>query len=251
MTPGRFITDHPYLGAAGFLAIVVCVVLGMGAINGILHAEPLIQVALVDSVLAGFGILVLLRLSWGEKAGYTRGIRWWDLFLFIPPVAVALLPLANGIPTTAPLTLAAFAALTLLVGFAEELWFRGLILTSLLPVGIVRATLVSAVCFALPHLLNVLGGIWDPAFTVVDTIAALGLGVTFAALRVRTGSIWPLVGVHALFDFTSIVAIGGIEVQARSLPLLVSSVVVGAVFVAYGLFLLRGTGNPVPEPEAT
>jgi len=75
MTTGRFITGHPYFGAAGFLAIVICVVLGAGAINGILHAEPLIQVALVDSVLAGSGVLLLLGLSWREKAGYTSWIR--------------------------------------------------------------------------------------------------------------------------------------------------------------------------------
>jgi hypothetical protein len=106
-------------------------------------------------------------------------------------------------------------------------------------------------CFALPHLLNVLGGTWDPAFTVVDTVAAFGLGFTFAALRIRSGSIWPLVGIHALFDFTSIVAIGGVEVHAQSLPLLVSSVAIGTAFVVYGLFLLRGTGKPVPEKAAT
>ena len=246
MTPGHFTTAHPYLTAAGFLAIVVCVVLGVGAANEILLTGPLVQVALVDLVLACAGILVLLYLSWWEKAGYRSWIRKRDLLLFIPPVAIALVPFANGIPATAPLTIVAFAALTLLVGFAEELWFRGLILSSLLPVGIVRATAISAVCFALPHLLNVLGGTWDPAFTVVDTVAAFGLGFTFAALRVRTGSIWPLVGVHALFDFTSIVAIGGVVVHGQSLPLMVTSVIVGAAFVAYGLFLLQDRKGPVP-----
>jgi hypothetical protein len=251
MTPGRFITGHPYLSAAGFLAIVVCVVLGIGATNAILHAGPLVQVALVDSVLACAGILVLVRLSWWEKAGYTSWIRWRDVPLFIPLIAVALLSFTSGIPKTAPLILFAVAGLTLVVGFAEELWFRGLILTALFPVGVLRATAISAVCFALPHLLNVLGGTWDPAFTVVDTIAAFGLGFTFAALRIRSGSIWPLVGVHALFDFTSIVAIGGVEVHAQSLPLLVSSVAVGAAFVVYGLFLLQGTRKPEPEQAAT
>jgi len=249
MTPGRFIASHPYQSAAGFLVILVCIVLGTGAVNAILLEGPLVQVPLVDSVLACTGILVLMRLSWWEKAGYTSWIRWRDVPFFIPPIAVALLSLTSGIPKTAPLTLFAFAALTFVVGFAEELWFRGLILSSLLPVGILRAAAISAVCFALPHLLNVLGGTWDPAFTVVDTVAAFGLGFTFAALRIRTGSIWPLVGVHALFDFTSIVAIGGVEVHAQSLPLLVTSVAVGGAFVTYGLFLLRGTRDPVPVQE--
>ena len=151
---------------------------------------------------------------------------------------------------TAPVIILAFAALTLVVGFAEETYFRGLILTSLLPTGVIRAALISSFFFAAPHLLNNLGGTWDPAFTVVDSIAAFGLGITFVALRLRAGSIWPLVGIHTLFDFTSLVALGGVEVHAQSLQLLVSSVIVGMAFVAYGLFLLRGVKNNVPEQPA-
>jgi len=250
MTPEHFTADHPYLSAAGFLAIVVCVVLGIGAINEHFLMGSLVQVALVDSVLALTGIIVLWRLSWWEKAGYTSWIRIRDLPLFILPCAVALLSLTGGIQAAAPLTLLAFAALTLIVGFAEEAWFRGLILTALLPAGIFRAAVISAVCFAAPHLLNMLGGTWDPAFTAVDTVAAFGLGLTFAALRLRTGSIWPLVGVHALFDFTSLAAIGGVEIHAQSIQILVSSVTVGIVFAAYGIFLLRGIHKTPPEMQA-
>jgi hypothetical protein len=146
---------------------------------------------------------------------------------------------------TAPLVILAFAALTLLVGFAEETFFRGLILTALLPAGTTGAVVLSSFFFAAPHLLNVIGGTWDPAFTIVDSIAAFGLGITFAAIRLRTGSIWPLVGIHALFDFTSLVALGGMEVPAQSPQVLLASVVVGIVFVLYGLFLIRKEWSPV------
>ena len=112
---------------------------------------------------------------------------------------------------------AAFAALTLIVGFAEETFFRGLILTTLLPTGAIRAVILSSLLFAAPHLLNIIGGLWDPAFTLVDSIAAFGLGITFAAIRLRTGSIWPVIGIHAFFDFTSLVSLGGITVTAQSL----------------------------------
>jgi hypothetical protein len=61
----------------------------------------------------------------------------------------------------------------------------------------------------------------------------------------RTGSIWPLVGIHALFDFTSLVALGGVEVPAQSPQVLLASVVVGIVFVLYGLFLIRKEWSPV------
>ncbi len=251
MKTGRFTAQYPYLSAAGFLVIVVCMVLGIGAINEVFLMGSLVQVAVVDSVLALTGIFLVARLGWWERAGYTTGIRWADVPLFILPGAVALLSLSGGFQVTAPVTVLAFAALTLVVGFAEETYFRGLILTSLLPTGVIRAAVVSSFLFAAPHLLNSFGGTWDPAFTVVDSIAAFGLGITFAALRIRTGSIWPLVGIHALFDFTSLVALGGVEVHTQSSEVLLSSVIVGMAFVAYGLFLIRGVKNNAPELPAS
>ena len=84
-----------------------------------------------------------------------------------------------------------------------------------------------------------IGGTWDPSFTLVDSVAAFGLGITFAAIRLRTGSIWPLVGIHALFDFTSLISLGGVNVPAQSPQVLLTSVFIGILFVGYGLFLLR------------
>jgi hypothetical protein len=247
MTLAGFAHEHPYRSSFGFLLVVVVVVLAVGLISERLLMGSLVQVAVVDLLLAITGIFLLARLGWWGPAGYTTGIRLSHVPLFILPVAVGLVSVGQGIRVTAPLVLLAFAALTLLVGFAEETFFRGLILTSLLPTGTIRAVALSSFFFAAPHLLNVIGGTWDPAFTIVDSIAAFGLGVTFAAIRLRTGGIWPLVGIHALFDFTSLVALGGVEVPAQSPQVLLGSVVIGIVFVLYGLFLLRNnlsTGTP-------
>jgi len=184
-----------------------------------------------------------MRLNWWGEAGYTAGIGLSQVPLFILPLAIALLSLGQGIQVTAPITILSFAALTLVIGFAEETYFRGLILTTLLPTGTIRAVILSSFLFAAPHLLNIIGGAWDPSFTIVDSIAAFGLGMTFAAIRLRTGSIWPLVGIHALFDFSSLISLGGIEVPAQPPQALLMSVLFGIVFVIYGLFLLRRERN--------
>jgi len=248
MTLSGFAVQHPYRSSFGFLLIVVSVVLTVGLINERFLMGSLVQVAVVDLTLAIIGIVLLARLDWWGKAGFTTGIRLAHIPLFVLPTAVALLSLGEGIRVTAPLAILASAVLTLVVGFAEETWFRGLILTTLLPAGTIRAVVVSSFLFAAPHLLNVIGGTWDPAFTIVDSIAAFGIGITFAAIRLRTGSIWPLVGIHALFDFTSLIALGGVNVSAQSPLTLISSVFIGIVFVLYGLFLIRGendNGTPV------
>jgi hypothetical protein len=235
----NFTMQHPYRSSAVFLLIMLFVILATGMISPVLRMGNLEQLAVGDLILATTGIFLMTRLDWWRKAGYTTGIRLAQFPLFILPLAIALLSLGEGIRVTAPLSILAFAALTLIVGFAEETFFRGLILTSLLPIGTTRAVVLSSFLFAAPHFLNIIGGIWDPTFTVVDSIAAFGLGITFAAIRLRTGSIWPLVGIHAIFDFTSIISLGGIDVPAQSPQVLFSSVFIGIVFIVYGLFLLR------------
>ena len=231
--------EHPYRNSVGLLLIVICVVTALGAIHAIFQLESLVQIAAADLILTLIGILLLTRLGWWEKAGFMTGISPEQIPLFILPFAIALFSLAEGIRVTAPVTVLAFAALAILIGFTEETWFRGLIFNTLLPAGTIGAVVISSFLFAAPHLLNAIGGIWDPVFTVVDAGAAFGIGITFAALRLRTGSIWPLIGLHALFDFTAFVAEGGIEVPAQSTAVLLTSVVIGIVFTLYGLFLLR------------
>ncbi len=234
---------HPYRSSIGFMLIVVAVVISVGMINRLFLMGTLVQLALGDLILAVIGVVLLTRLDWWEKAGYTTGIRLKHAPLIVLPLAFALLSLGTGIQVTAPIAILAFAALTLLIGFAEETFFRGLILTTLLPTGAIRAVVLSSLLFAAPHLLNIIGGLWDPVFTIIDSIAAFGLGITFAAIRIRTGSIWPIAGIHALFDFTSLISLGGITVSAQSPQALVTTLGIGFVFVAYGLFLLRNETN--------
>ena len=150
MTPEPFTTRHPYFSAAGFLFIVVGVVLGVGGLNEFFLMSTLEQVAMGDLVLAIIGILIVIRLRWRVKAGFTKGVRWDDVPLFILPAAVALLSLSEGIRVSSIVTILSFGAVTLVVGFAEETYFRGLILTTLLPMGVIRAAIITL--FSLPHL---------------------------------------------------------------------------------------------------
>lgn len=246
MRLASFTSLHPYRSSIGFLLIAVAVVIGVGMVNRLFLMGTLVQVALGDLILAITGTVLLTRLGWWEKAGYIAGFRLKQTPIVVLPLAFALLSLGTGIRVTAPTAVLAFAGLTLIIGFAEETFFRGLIFTTLLPTGTTRAVILSSALFAAPHLLNIIGGLWDPAFTLVDSIAAFGLGVTFAAIRLRTGSIWPVIGIHAFFDFTSLVSLGGITVTAQSLQSLVTSVCIGILFVAYGLFLLRNKSRGAP-----
>jgi membrane protease YdiL (CAAX protease family) len=86
-------------------------------------------------------------------------------------------------------TFVANAVVTSALGpFAEELFFRGLGVRVLGTLGAVAAIVVSAVVFGLVHGLLV----------ALPTLVVFGLGLAW--LRIRSGSLWPSVFAHALFN---------------------------------------------------
>ena len=89
----------------------------------------------------------------------------------------------------------------LLVGFSEEVMFRSILLAAFRRVlGVWPAVILSSAIFGVIHLLNgfVTG---DFAGAGLQAVAATMSGVGFAAIMVRTGSVWPGAVLHGLWDF--------------------------------------------------
>lgn len=233
----------PYLLAVLVLLLVIAASSLAAILREALGLSLAWQVAIFDFLLIAAGSVLLTRFRWWRSSGFLSWITARDAILFLPVVAIALLSLSEGIAVTGPGQVLRFAVLSLVVGIAEEMIFRGLILDALLPAGITTAVAGSALLFGLPHLLNALGGTWDPVFTLADTIAAVGIGIVFAALRIRTGSIWPLIGLHALIDMSALLATGSLVVGAQSALSLATTVFAGIFLVAYGLLLVRSAGR--------
>ena len=237
---GALILARPYR-AALFFWILFFLFNVMGGIIGFpLLGEPALLVTLAALVTAAGGLFMVWYLGWWQRAGYAFLGRIADLPLYLLPAAVAFLPLFEVTTPTSSGTVAIFVILSLVVALAEETFFRGLILQSLRPAGVLPAVLVSSLLFALPHLLNSLGGMWDPVFTLVDTFAAFGIGIVFSALVLRTGTIWPPIVLHALINAIGFSVLGSLTVPPQSPEQLAATVVAGVVMAAYGLFLLRG-----------
>ncbi len=89
------------------------------------------------------------------------------------------------------------------------------------------------------HLNSLLVG-RDPAFAAVQVVASVLGGIGLAALRLRIGSIWPVIGLHALNDFVQFSAAGDTTVAHASAGLLVAKLAIASVMAIYGLILLRG-----------
>lgn len=230
----------PYPGAVFFLLLFLLLSLFGGVIAGYLTRDP-VMLLTISYLVIGAGTVVLLSgLRWWGKAGFTSLGHRHDIPLYLLPGCIALFSLTEGITATGWSEVALFAVFSFVVAWTEEAFFRGLILQTLLPAGIRTAVIVSALLFGLPHLFNAFGGLWDPLFVVANTVAALGIGITLAALVVRTATIWPPILIHALVNFTALLSLGSLVVPVQTPLQLALTVTAGVVLAGYGLYLIRG-----------
>lgn len=204
----RWIGRHPYWSALIFFAYFQgCFLLLHYLLGAVFKAIrlPFLQTALLGEVLLALVVaLPILALNWWEETGFTRGINGRGVTLCILPFVLVVLPVLLGLPaimgqTTYSMIITTLA-LVILIGFVEEGLCRGLLLRSLLPGGIWPAVLLSSLFFAGLHLANAISGLpWS--YIAGQLLIAFGSGVLFAALRLRTRSIWPSLVLHAAHDF--------------------------------------------------
>jgi uncharacterized protein len=201
-----------------------------------------------------FLLVVVVLMRWGREVGLAQGpqrgtlkVIWpWLLFLALfaasalnaglPPASITLFILAN----------------TMMVGWSEEVMFRGIWLRGLhRSFGIWVAILGSSLIFGAMHVLNVfLTG--DLRGAVLQAAAAFLSGVFLAAVRLRTGSLWTGIVLHGLWDAgTFLVAAGGAAtaMAEAAAPAGVTalgdygSIVMSLPLLLLGLFFLRHAGR--------
>ena len=241
----------PLLLAVGFVVVEQLVLMTTQAVTRSVlpFASPVFSGMFAQIAQIVVLVLVLARFGWTSRAGFNTPSHWKQLHLLWFPALVALFdlgPLAQmHAPTVGLLLLAALYAL--LTGLNEEGQMRGFVLTSLEPLGPLRAAAASAVLFGLVHLNNLLlGGNVGLVALQVPSAALFGFG--YAAVRFRTGTIWPLLVVHALTDMatdlfllspTGSAAFAGGTGTFSPVVLAVVLLTPALLLSLYGLFLLR------------
>ncbi|MGO8949230.1 MAG: lysostaphin resistance A-like protein [Ktedonobacterales bacterium] len=141
-----------------------------------------------------------------------------------------------------------FLVLALTVGFVEESFFRGLSLTALLPRGPWQAVITASVLFGLGHLLNLAAGANLEA-TLLQIVYALAIGLMYAALRLRTLTILPLILLHGLTDFFGFLVYNSPTVSASPSTLaVVVTMVEIVIYTTYCVILMR---KVKPETHGT
>jgi len=196
-----------------------------------------------------FALGILGRLGWLRAAGFNRPAEWRDLYLLWVPALLALFYLASTLVTPAASAgVVIFAVIAaLLTGLDEEARFRGVILQSLSPLGPLAAAALSSLFFALAHFNNLLTHA-PPLIVLAQVVGAFLLGFGFAACRLRTRTLWPLIILHALYDLPADITLFNAS-NARTInatlaaisPLATALVLIipGFILACYGLFLVR------------
>lgn len=253
-----------------FAAVYLALYLGAGWVSGQLFGDSVdadnvfatpqsVFVALALPLVVGSILLAAFVYSVGWfRPLFARqpvGGRWW---MWIAPVAIvaAIVLRFLGIPygdygvSVVLVTLAT----GLLIGFAEEILTRGIVVKMMRDAGHGEwiVMVVSSLIFALLHSANILSGMsfLTVAFTVVYTF---GFGICmYLTLRVTGNLIWPML-VHAMYDPTLFLASGGVDnvnddaAQNTFLTLAAPANIVIMALGLLGLILVRGRALRTPD----
>jgi membrane protease YdiL (CAAX protease family) len=217
------------------------------AIRGIVAAggsswwQYLMPFALV--LVPGLFIAVILsRLHWWRRVGFTPVREWSAPHLLIPLVLVLALPVAGlwarGVMATTALVLALQVGFVLIDIFMEEVTYRGVVLQALSGFSpLVRVTL-AAVLFGFSHLDNLFLPGANEVGVAYQVFEAALIGILFAAVRLRMNTIWPVMAVHAAYDLMLVLAFGHAFPVAPTLPGFVVDTVVNLGLAVVGFSLL-------------
>lgn len=125
-----------------------------------------------------------------------------------------------------------------LVGFVEEMIFRGFLFRAMLKKnGPKAAVIVSAVTFGIGHIVNLLAGM-ATVENLMMVIFAVAWGFVFTMVYYKSGSLLPCILAHAAVDVLSVVAA---ETVWGSWLYIGVTVAVGA---AYSLYLAKRVETP-------
>lgn len=235
MTGAPFAQRHPYWFVALLEVVTIAVYLLVGTVAYFTQLSNNWIYGSASLILSLVAALILTRMGRWKAVGFRWPNRPRDLWYFALPLLPVVITLIVGVEVTSLALLAEFFVITLLIGFAEEAIFRGLMLNALKAHGFWQAALITALLFGLSHALNGLAG-KSMAETAAQIFYAVAFGFAFAALVLKQGILWPLVIVHFLIDFASFLQRPDFIISSDWNVLLV--VGIALIFTLYGVFVM-------------
>ena len=220
---------------------IVIYTVGMGTLRSTFGLDSLWQMlglivfsAAIFLFVKGNGLMEKYGLAgWAKNSG---AMLW-----FIPLWMLSCLNLFSRFQPDYPVPGLIYAAVSMaLVGFAEELIFRGFLFKAMLKDGsVTAAVIVSSVTFGMGHIVNLFTG-HELVDTLNQVVFAVAMGFVFTLVFYKSGSLLPGILAHSIIDVTSVFAS---DEGSRYVDLTVHIVVI-VVSVAYCLYLVKRVQTP-------
>lgn len=219
----------------------------------------LLQQTVADAVVALGGILLALIFGYANK--FYRTEKFWTgvccsgFFIVIYTISGVASVMAEietmGAQAAASRVLPFYRLLiwplcTLMIGIAEETFFRGIVANLFWdkhakdPAGVWTATIYSGMIFGCMHLMNLLGA--EPSGVFSQVVAACALGIAMTAVYYRCRNLWVMILLHAFMDFCGLSSVGifGGSIQSEISGYNIFSTIVGGLpYIIVALVLLR------------
>ncbi len=161
---------------------------------------------------------------------------------FIPFVLLVSVNFWFGVSMHYDLTHQIFAVITMaLVGYVEEILFRGLLFKAIEKDGIKQAIIISAVTFGAGHIINLLTG-HATLDTFLQMAYAIAIGFAFVMVFYKSGSLIPCIITHSFVNITSKFSVENAALQSivwKFVPALFIILVAGG----YALYLHKKVDN--------
>lgn len=237
-----FVNRHPLSFS---LLLVLFLVSSVVIFHALFPAISAMTVGIIFTMMqAGVVVLLVALLGWWRDTGFAKLPQWRDLPLYWPVLMPVLALVLQGVTLSNLGMLPALFLLSILIGIGEEGIFRGLILRALEPAGIMRAAGISGLLFGLVHATNLFIG-QDPVYTLFQVVSNIPGGFALAAMRFRSRSIWLLVAIHMINDFSQFVTRESPQVtQTPVMTMVLMKLGFNVLLAAYGLYLLRNEWLP-------
>lgn len=157
-----------------------------------------------------------------------------DFLYFIPLAVISTASIWGGISFDITLTYAVLGVISMcLVGFLEELIFRGMLFKGMSKNGIISAVIVSSLTFGAGHIVNLLTGA-PLVETLLQLVYASAVGFCYTAIFIRGKSIVPCIISHAFVNSMSV-----FSAETGTETALIIAAVQTVISIGYGLVILK------------
>lgn len=171
-----------------------------------------------------------------EKYGLCKSeISSKRLLYYVPLIIISLTNLCFGVTINhSLLETSIFIGTMFLVGFLEEIIFRGFLFTAMSKDNVKTAIIVSSVTFGMGHIINLINGSGMNLFSnLLQVEYAIAIGFLFTIMFYKTKSLWPCIITHGVTNSLAIFVNEEILTQTDEVVIAIIWTVISIFYTTY------------------